>query len=167
MAAIPCFLVDSIVSFGVRRETVVSVHPGDQITAGPLSISVPDDGHFRTGTKVGAEAIGYLISSDNAPTVAFPGDVRDFAVKESEALNADHCFAHVWLTDHALEPTNTSRKAVSLPNLCCICRAKAFSCPTLTLIGRTAKDVRCIRVYCSKCQQGAISRNSCPHSSVR
>ena len=101
---VPDFMVDSVVSFGVRREKIVSVHPGDRIMSGPLNIQVLEGRHYRTGTKSGAEAVGYLITADNAPTLAFPGDVRDYVIKDSEAFNADHCFAHVWLTDHALDP---------------------------------------------------------------
>ena len=49
------------------------------------------------------DAVGYVISADHAPTLAFPGDVRDYSVICGEALCADHCFAHVWLTDNALD----------------------------------------------------------------
>ena len=113
---VPAFLVDRVVSFGVKRERIVSVCPGDTLNAGPLSITVLEGRHFRTGTRSGAEAVGYLIAADKAPTLAFPGDVRDYVIADDAALNADHCFAHVWLTDHALEPEKYVPKSREFAN---------------------------------------------------
>jgi hypothetical protein len=101
---VPEFLVDNLLSFGVRREKIISVRAGDEISVGPLSIRVLEGRHFRPETKKGIDAVGYLISADKAPTLAFPGDIRDYSVAEGEELDADHCFAHVWLTDKALDP---------------------------------------------------------------
>ena len=101
---VPEFLVEKILSFGVRPEKITVVRAGDEISVGPLSIRVLEGKHFRPGTRAGLDAVGYLISADGAPSLAFPGDVRDYRVTEGEELNADHCFAHVWLTDNALDP---------------------------------------------------------------
>lgn len=100
----PTFLVDKLLSLGVHRELITAVSYGDEIYMGPLKIRVLEGKHFRPGTKSGIEEVGYLISAENAPTLAFPGDVRDYSVVVEESLNADHCFAHVWLTDNALDP---------------------------------------------------------------
>jgi hypothetical protein len=101
---VPEFLVDKILSFGVRSEKITAVRAGDEINVGPLSIRVLEGKHFRPGTRSGIDTVGYLISADGAPTLAFPSDVRDYSVMDGEELNADHCFAHVWLTDNALDP---------------------------------------------------------------
>ena len=101
---VPEFLVDNILSLGVRPEKITSVRAGDEISAGPLSIRVLEGKHFRPVTNKGIDAVGYLISADGAATLAFPGDIRDYSTADGEELNADHCFAHVWLTDKALDP---------------------------------------------------------------
>ena len=101
---VPEFLVDNVLSFGVRPEKITAVRAGDEIRVGPLSIRVLEGKHFRPGTRSGIDAVGYLISADGAPTLAFPSDVRDYSVADGEELCADHCFAHVWLTDNALDP---------------------------------------------------------------
>lgn len=99
---VPEFLVDSVISFGVRQEKIVSVRAGDETRVGPLSVRVLEGKHFRPDTGKGLEEVGYLISADNAPTIAFPGDIRDYSI--TDELDADHCFAHVWLTDYATDP---------------------------------------------------------------
>ena len=101
---VPEFLVDKILSFGVRSKKITAVRAGDEINVGPLSIRVLEGKHFRPGTRLGIDTVGYLISADGAPTLAFPSDVRDYSVMDGEELGADHCFAHVWLTDNALDP---------------------------------------------------------------
>ena len=101
---VPDFLVDKLLSFGVRREKITSVCVGDHIQMGPLSIHVLEGKHFRPETGSGIETVGYLIRAENAPSLVFPADVRDYSVAEGENLDADHCFAHVWLTDNAINP---------------------------------------------------------------
>ena len=44
------------------------------------------------------------MESEGAPSLAFPGDVRDYRTADLENLDADYCFAHVWLTDNAIDP---------------------------------------------------------------
>jgi hypothetical protein len=44
------------------------------------------------------------MSAENAATIAFPSDVRNYRLTDGDEVGADHCFAHLWLTDHALEP---------------------------------------------------------------
>ena len=44
--------------------------------------------------------MGYHISAENAPSLVFPVDVRDYSTDGLPALPpADYCFAHVWLGD--------------------------------------------------------------------
>ncbi len=101
---VPHFMLDRVLNLGVRRERIVSVRAGDVVSVGPLSIRVLAGRHFRPVTKKGIDAVGYFITAKDAPSIAFPGDVRDFGTPESGELDADHCFAHVWLGDEALDP---------------------------------------------------------------
>ena len=128
---VPDFIVDDMLRFGVRREKLIVVKAGDSVTVGPLDVKVFKGRHFRPDDGVGVEAVGYLISADGTPSVAFPCDVRDYRVTEDGIKNADHCFAHVWLTDEALDPEmytpksrefadfmlNVSRKSIFLTHL--------------------------------------------------
>lgn len=100
----PEFIAEKMLSLGVRREKLITVKAGDDISVGPLRIQVLEGKHFRAEDGRGVSSVGYLVSADNAPSIAFPGDVRDYRATEGDTLDADHCFAHVWLTDRALEP---------------------------------------------------------------
>jgi hypothetical protein len=104
MWVVPEFVVDKMLSLGARREKMIIVRAGDDISVGPLRIHVLEGRHFRPEDGNGIDAVGYLVSSENAPSIAFPGDIRDYRVNNGDDLNADHCFAHVWLTDNALDP---------------------------------------------------------------
>ena len=104
MWVVPEFIVDKMLSLGARREKLIAVRAGDEISVGPLHIRVLEGRHFRPEDGVGIDAVGYLVSADNAPSIAFPSDIRDYSVTEGDELDADHCFAHVWLTDNALDP---------------------------------------------------------------
>lgn len=110
----PEFVEEKLLSFGVRREKLISVKAGDNIDVGPLNIRVIEGRHFRPEDGAGIASVGYLVSADGAPSVAFPGDVRDYRIADSEELNADHCFAHVWLTDNALDPEVYTKKSSEL-----------------------------------------------------
>lgn len=101
---LPDFLVDRVRAFGVREEKIRSVRAGDLLSVGPLQIRVLEGRHFRPGTRSGAESVGYRICVERGPVLAFPGDVRDYRCGDGNEPLADHCFAHVWLTDRAQEP---------------------------------------------------------------
>ena len=101
---VPDFLVSYMTRFGVRREKLISVREGDEIAVGPLRISVLKGRHFRPGGN-GISSVGYIICAENAPTLAFPGDVRDYSTEGIGELCADYCFAHVWLDDNAADPS--------------------------------------------------------------
>lgn len=101
---VPEYIVDKMLAFGVRSEKLIVVHAGDVIDVGPLHVSVLEGRHFRPDGTGGMDAVGYLVEADEAPSLVFPADVRDYRVQKEEVLDADYCFAHVWLTDHALEP---------------------------------------------------------------
>ena len=101
---VPDFLVERVLQLGVRSEYIRVVSVGDRICVGKLNIRVLEGRHARPTEVKGNAAVGYLVSAENAPSIAFPGDVRDYRLTDDEILDADHCFAHVWLTDHALTP---------------------------------------------------------------
>lgn len=111
---VPIFMVEAMKGFGVRVEKMIVVREGDEIDVGPLHIRVLKGRHFRPKTKRGINAVGYLITAEQGPTLAFPGDVRDYRITDEESLNADHCFAHVWLTDKALTPEKYIPKSEDL-----------------------------------------------------
>lgn len=127
---VPECIAERVLEFGVRREKMTVVRAGDDITVGPLHIRVLEGRHFRPN-GAGMAAVGYLVSTECGPSIAFPSDVRDYRVSDGEELNADHCFAHVWLTDRALDPEayvpkstefakfmlNASKKSIFLTHL--------------------------------------------------
>ena len=99
----PEFLVDRLIACGVRRERILTARVGERVSVDPLTFTVLEGRHFRPDTGKGTDAVGYLVTADGAPSIAFPGDVRDYGVDGLSPVNADYCFAHVWLTDHALD----------------------------------------------------------------
>ena len=111
---VPDFLVDEVLACGVRREKITVARVGDKISVGLLRITVLKGRHFRPENGSGIEAVGYIVEADNTPTLAFPGDVRDYSTDGTEELCADYCFAHVWLTDNVLDPAMYIPKASSL-----------------------------------------------------
>ena len=111
---VPAFFVDRVLSFGVSREKILTVREGDEIRVGPLTIRVLEGKHFRPDTGKGIRAVGYLVSAEGAPTLVFPGDVRDYRSDGAEDLNADVCFGHVWLTDNALDAAAYTAKSEEL-----------------------------------------------------
>ncbi|MBR5438856.1 MAG: hypothetical protein IKV61_01380 [Clostridia bacterium] len=100
---VPTFLMESALYCGIKRERIIEVKEGDEFKVGPLSVKVLQGRHFRKENGKGVDCVGYLIKGENVPTLAFPADVRDYSLNDYPALNADHCFAHIWLTDNALD----------------------------------------------------------------
>lgn len=101
---VPEFLYERVVDFGVRPERIVTARVGERYEIGKLRISVLPGRHFRSGTENGVPAVGYLVESDGMPSLAFPSDVRDYSTEGMESLNADYCFAHLWLDDDSSDP---------------------------------------------------------------
>lgn len=97
---IPHFLVDTARAWGIREDRILPAYPGEEITAGPLHILPFEGRHYRPGTRNGLDELGYHISADNAPSLAFPVDTRDFStVSLPDLPPADYCFANIWLGD--------------------------------------------------------------------
>ena len=101
---VPDFLTDRMSSFGVGREKLIPVSVGETVRVGPLTVRVLEGRHFRPDTGKGIEAVGYVVSAEDAPTLVFPGDVRDYRTDGMEPIEGDVCFGHVWLSDCAKDP---------------------------------------------------------------
>ena len=128
---LPSFLMERVLSYGVKRERIIEVKVGDEFSVGPLTVKVLEGRHFRPENKKGLDCVGYVIKGENAPEIAFPSDVRDYNIDNYPTLNADHCFAHIWLSDNALDPNyyepiskdcayfmlNASKKSIILTHL--------------------------------------------------
>ena len=99
---VPTFLMESALYCGVKRERIIEVKEGDEFKVGPLSVKVLQGRHYRKENGKGVESVGYLIKAENDTSIAFPADVRDYSLVNYPTLNADHCFAHLWLGDDAL-----------------------------------------------------------------
>ena len=100
-----------MLSFGVSKSKLITVKAGDNLTVGKLNITVLEGRHYRHGNTGGVPAVGYLIKSDDSPSLAFPTDVRNYDTADLTTLNADYCFAHLWLTDEPLDPESYVPKA--------------------------------------------------------
>lgn len=100
---VPSFLKDKMLSFGIKENKLITVNVGDELSVGPLNVKVLEGKHFRPNGGGGIETVGYLIKNENGPSIAFPSDVRDYTPNTNE-LDADYCYAHLWLTDKALNP---------------------------------------------------------------
>ena len=97
---VPDFLYDRVLSLGVPSYHIVVARDGESVTIGPLQIHIFKSLHFRVDTGRGTEEYGYLVTSEQAPSMAFPGDIRDFSIDKLPVLpEADYCIAHVWLGD--------------------------------------------------------------------
>lgn len=98
----PSFLIETLLSCGVKKERIIEVKVGDEFTVGPLTVKVLEGRHFRKESLRGTDSVGYIIKAENGTSIAFPADVRDYSLENYPALKAGHCFAHLWLGDDAL-----------------------------------------------------------------
>ena len=97
---VPDFLGKQALEYGIRPEKLHLIHAGEALTMGPLTIQAFEGHHFRPTNHKGIDELCYHISAENAPSLAFPADVRDYSLESAPAMPpADYCFAHVWLGD--------------------------------------------------------------------
>ena len=97
---IPDCLVERALSYGLREEKVLVARAGETLQVCGLTILPFRGRHFRPVTSKGTDEYGYHISAPDAPSMAFPVDVRDFSLDGLPLLPpADVCFANVWLGD--------------------------------------------------------------------
>lgn len=98
--AIPHFLHDMALDFGLREEQLILMYPGHETKLGLLSVLPFEGQHYRPSNHVGLDELGYLIRAESAPTLVFPGDTRDFRTDTVPRFeDADWAFGHVWLSD--------------------------------------------------------------------
>lgn len=98
---VPEFLVDELRGYGISDEKIIVAHGGKSVSVGPLTFLPFNSLHFRVDTGKGLDEYGYIVTADGAPSMAFPGDIRDFSVEKLPSLpKCDYCFAHVWLGDN-------------------------------------------------------------------
>ena len=98
---VPDFLADDIKEFGISEEKIIVAHADKEVTIGPLTFLPFKSLHFRPDTGKGLDEYGYIVTSDGAPSMSFPGDIRDFSIEKLPSLpKTDYCFAHVWLGDN-------------------------------------------------------------------
>lgn len=99
---IPDFMEEKAQACGISPEKMLVVKAGDVLTVGPLTIHVFQGRHFRLDTGKGTWAYGYYVTTENAPSLVFPSDVRDYSTQGlPEMPKADWCFSHVWMGDQS------------------------------------------------------------------
>ena len=100
MWVIPDFIYDEALSWGIKPERILVAHENQPICIDKLTILPFKGRHFRPITHKGVDEYGYYITAYGAPSMAFPADVRDYALDGLPELpKADVCFAHVFLGD--------------------------------------------------------------------
>ena len=104
MWLVPSFMVDKIKSLGISDSKIIAAHVGERLKIGPLEVQVISGRHYRPDTGKGCDAVGYVISVNDTLSMAFPVDIRNYSTEGVEEINADYCFAHIWLSDFALDP---------------------------------------------------------------
>ena len=96
---IPDFLEEKALSFGLKKEKIILAKKDEPVTIGPLTFLPFESRHFRPVTGKGVKEYGYYVTSPNQPSLAFPGDIRDYENPEFPFENADVCFSHIWYSD--------------------------------------------------------------------
>ena len=113
---IPDFLRDQAHSFGLTDEQILWAQDDVPLTFGELTIHPFASRHFRTYNNDGVPEYGYFLTCPGAPSLLFPGDLRDYRLEGQPGLSAsgaDYLFAHVWMGDYCglkthFEPYDTA-----------------------------------------------------------
>lgn len=96
---IPDFLEEKALAFGLKRERIIFAKKDEPVTVGPLTFLPFESRHFRPVTKKGVKEYGYFVTAEGEPSLAFPGDIRDYADPSFPFEKADVCFSHIWYSD--------------------------------------------------------------------
>lgn len=96
---IPDFLEEKALSFGLKREKLILAKKDEPVTVGPLTFLPFESRHFRPATGKGVKEYGYYVTAEGEPSLAFPGDIRDYAAPAFPFEEADVCFSHIWYSD--------------------------------------------------------------------
>lgn len=95
----PDFLLDTAIEYGIPLENILVAKDNQPISIANLTLLPFTGRHFRPNSTKGVNEYGYLVTAKNAPSIVFPADVRDFSLENLKNIQADYCFAHVWLGD--------------------------------------------------------------------
>ncbi|MBE6712450.1 MAG: hypothetical protein E7580_02885 [Ruminococcaceae bacterium] len=96
---IPDFLEEKALSFGLKKEKMILAKKGEAVTVGPLTFLPFESRHFRPVTGKGVKEYGYYVTAEGEPSLAFPGDIRDYEDPSFPFENAQVCFSHIWYSD--------------------------------------------------------------------
>ncbi len=97
---IPDFLYENALECGVLPNRIHVARENEPLHIGNLTILPFKSRHFRPDTGKGTDEYGYYVTAEDAPSMVFPVDVRDFSLEGLPDIpKADYCFAHVWLGD--------------------------------------------------------------------
>ena len=97
---LPPFVASYLREWGVPAQQMTVVEAGKAVTLDGLTVLPFEGQHYRPGTRLGVPEYGYIVSTPGGPTLAFPGDVRDFSTEDLPPLpRADVVFAHMWMGD--------------------------------------------------------------------
>lgn len=99
---IPDFLTETALAMGLTADEIITARPGEELSLGALRVTPFVSRHFRPTTGKGVPEYGYLVRAANAPTILFPGDIRNYDPAGFPEFDApiDVLFAHVWLGDY-------------------------------------------------------------------
>jgi len=107
---IPDFMEEKALSFGLKKEKIILAKKNESVTVGPLTFLPFESRHFRPVTGKGVKEYGYFVTAKGQPSLAFPGDIRDYEAPDFPFEEADVCFSHIWYSDD-------NRKAESEKNV--------------------------------------------------
>lgn len=97
---LPHFMTEQALRYGIPKENIIVAEAGKEIQIENIRILPFESRHYRPGTNNGVDELGYCISSEDSPTMLFPGDIRDYSTEGlPEVPDPDWLFAHIWLSD--------------------------------------------------------------------
>ena len=96
---IPDFLEEKALAFGLKKEKIILAKKNESVKIGPLTFLPFESRHFRPVTGKGVKEYGYFVTAEGEPSIAFPGDIRDYENPDFPFAEADVCFSHIWYSD--------------------------------------------------------------------
>ena len=98
---IPYYLADQAHCFGLSDSEILWAYDREPLTLDGVTVTPFASRHYRHGTKKGVAEYGYYFTAPGAPSLLFPGDIRDYSVETMPEgfRGVDWLFAHVWLGD--------------------------------------------------------------------
>ncbi len=137
---VPDFLIGQAKRCGLKEEQIVPAGLGEKLTICGVTIEPIPAKHFRPDGN-GVPEYGYLVSAPGAPTLAFPGDTRDYSTNDVPEYRADVCFAPLWLGDHIGDRAPEPEKLAAFAGYMTRYSEKAVFITHLWETGRVGKDL--------------------------